>query len=139
MSIIQMRKPETISKEDWEYYLRFDPFDYVRATVDTLKKENRFFVDERFQKLIYTYAFDSSERGHSTNYLLPGQPQLFRARIYKKEDAFERLDHPENYGAFQGYDETGSFVPPNNVDVNSIKYNVEVITKGYIIDKSSFS
>lgn len=123
MSVIQMHKPEPISKEDWAYYLSFNPGDYVRLTVDALKTENRFFVDERFQKLIYTYAFDPSERGHSTKYLLPGQPTLFRARIYKRDDAHERLNAPEQYGLFQGYDEAGSFVPPEGIYTDQGRIN----------------
>lgn len=127
MGIVQMSAPPKITADDWKYYLSFDPFDYIQKTVDDLKTQNRFFVDERFQKIIYSYAKTTGVRTLAYAYLKPSDLALFRARIYRESDVRERFDNPEAYGMFQGFDAEGSFVPPAGKTVDPGRINPQNI------------
>lgn len=113
MGRIQIHQPDSITEKDWAYYLDFDPIKLIQNTIDSLRNENRFFVDERFLKLLYHFAFDPGSRYASQLSIYPLDNRVFyRARKYKEIDAKERHDNPNAYGFFQGYDAKNSFVPP---------------------------
>ena len=106
-----------ISEEDWRYYLSFSPREYLQEIVLSLKGVSRFFVDNRFNKLLFYYAFEPNSRyqAQTSLYEYEIQKRIFsRARIYKELDAGDRFGNPQKYGVFQGYDAEGSFVPPEN-------------------------
>lgn len=113
MSKVYMSAPAPITNEDWEYYLQQPAGDYIYTIVDSLKSENRFFVDERFIKLLHACAFapgisyQFQKRVYANT-----NPVYYRARKYEEKDYRERLDNPENYGDFQGYNAKDSFVLP---------------------------
>lgn len=113
MASVLMTKPSPISEDDWQYYLSYAPTALIMNTVESLKNQNRFFVDDRFLKLLYHYAFDPASRYASQLFLYPDSNTCFyRARKYKKHDFDDRMKNPEKYGCFQGYDAQNSFVPP---------------------------
>ncbi len=113
MSKVYMSAPTPITDEDWEFYLQQSPIDYIYSIVDSLKNENRFFVDERFIKLLYTFAFShGSWYQFQKTILAESNPIFYRARKYEEKDYNERLNNPEKYGVFQGYNAKDSFVPP---------------------------
>ena len=129
MARVLIPTPAPITEEDWQYYLGMNPGGFILQTIESLRNENRFFVDERFLKLIYTYVFDIASRyqAQRTVYQMAKIP-FYRARIYKERDYEERFKNPERYNEFQGYDADNSFVPPLNASVegrinpNSIRY-----------------
>ena len=113
MERMQMHQQDSITEEDWAYYLSFNPIKLIQNTIDSLRNENRFFVDERFLKLLYHFAFDPGSRVVSQLFIYPFDNRVFyRARKYEKNDAEERHSNPNAYGLFQGYDAENSFVPP---------------------------
>lgn len=112
---VKLSAPGRITEEDWNYYLQQSPADYIYSIVDSLKSRNRFFVDERFLKLLYACAFDTGSRFQFQKTLYAQQNLVvYRARKYEENDYEERMQTPENYGNFQGYNAEGSFVPPEN-------------------------
>lgn len=127
MSIVGMTKPDYLSTSDWDYYLSCEPRDYVENISSGLKTENRFFVDERFQKLLYYYAFDLQSISQAQTVINQNSSPLYRSRIYKEKDAMERYTDPARWGAFQGYNKEKSFVPPDGKNVPSGRANPEKI------------
>lgn len=112
MSIVQISRPSEITEADWNYYLCFQPYDYISSIAEGMKHSNRFFVDERFQKLIYSYAFSKQTRFRAQKSFHQFDAfELYRARLYKESDADDRMRHPKIYGEFQGYNAEESFVP----------------------------
>ncbi len=113
MSRVLIPTPAPITEEDWQYYLSISPAELIKNIIESLKNENRFFVDERFLKLLYHFAFDLGSRYVSQLSMYPFDNRCFyRARKYKEKDASERCYDVGKYAPFQGYDAEGSFVPP---------------------------
>lgn len=123
MSKIQLSRPAAINQDDWKYYLSFYPGEYLHILSESLKTENRYFVDERFQKLLYQYAFSAGSKYQAQTTLYPGTQKLFRARIYKKADAYDKFSNAEDTALFQGYDEEESFAPPKGKQVGEGRIN----------------
>ena len=71
----------SITDKDWEYYLSFSPWKFIQITSESLKNSNRFFVDERFTKLIFWFIFGQESRYEAQHLVRPNQC-LYRARIY---------------------------------------------------------
>ena len=95
--------------------------------VHTIKFENRFFLDERFIKLIHECA-TSVKCGHNlTDHLLAGKKKLFRARIYRCADAMDRMGNGDKYFPFQGFDAKNSFVPSAEKSVGQGRINPDNI------------
>ncbi len=113
MSIVRQTQPAEISEDDWNYYLSKLPSELIRATAKGLKENNRYLVDDRFQKLLYFYFFKKESRYFAQTELNP-PIKMFRARIYREPDVIERLNHPDSYGAFQGYDSKNSGAVPSD-------------------------
>ena len=132
MPPILLSKQYPISEEDWKYYLNFKPSDYIRQVAAGLTSYSRFFTDKRFQKLLYHYAFDKGSCVQAQFTIPENTPRVFyRARIYKEDDAFERMAYPEKYGMFQGYDAGNSSVPPTNQWAGQGRINPEGINYLY--------
>lgn len=110
MGRVRMSPPLKLTDEEWSELLGIAPGEFVLSIIHSLSWENRFFVDERFLKLLYEYATDSMWQDHS-NQLFEAGKSFYRARIYKEPDAHERLSNPKRFKPFQGYDEDNSFVP----------------------------
>lgn len=123
MGKVQLSRPAAITKEDWNYFLSFYPEEYLHELSESLKSENRFLVDERFQKLLFQYVFSNASRYQAQTTLYPGMQKLFRARIYKKTDAYERFSNSDKSALFQGYSESESFVPPKGKNVGEGRIN----------------
>lgn len=113
MSIVHQTRPAEISKDDWNNYLSKSPSDLIKETAKGLKENNRYLVDDRFQKLLFFYFFKIKSCCFAQTELYPSL-EMFRARIYREPDVIERLNHPENYGAFQGYDSKNSGAVPSD-------------------------
>lgn len=114
MRIVHQTQPVEISEDDWNYYLSKSPSDLIKETAKSLKENNRYLVDDRFQKLLFFYFFKIESRCFAQTELYPSI-KMFRARIYRESDVIERLNHPDNYGAFQGYDSEKSGAVPSNL------------------------
>ncbi len=128
---IQISSPGSITKEDWEYYCSFEVNDYINDILDSLKNKNRFFVDERFLKLIYHFLFDNNSIYQSQKYLESGMI-LYRARIYEKEDKSERYFAQKKYGRFKGYNKKDSGMPPVGMNVGAGRINPSNIRYFYL-------
>lgn len=139
MSKIKISMPKKITKDDWKYYLSYTPGQYLYSISNSLKYNNRFFADERFNKLICYCLFDkytgieSNSSYQSQQCLMPILDlSFFRARKYTESDAKERFINREKTGVFQGYDKEGSGAPPQNVCVGEGRVNPENIRYLYI-------
>ena len=131
MSMLQFTRPGYITKEDWIYYMTFeDPFGLLQAVGSGLKNENRYFVDERFQKLLFHLFFDP-QSCYQKQAIVYHNQVLYRARTYHGSDAIERFSHPERYGDFAGYskDESGA---PSQEKAKSGRTNPEGISYLYV-------
>ena len=113
MNIVHQQKPDEISENDWYYYLSKSPSDLIKETAKGLKENNRYLVDDRFQKLLFSYFFETESRYFAQKELNP-PIKMYRARIYREPDVIERLTNPEKYGAFQGYDSEKSGAVPSD-------------------------
>lgn len=131
MSMPQMTQPGAFTEDDWTYYLSFEnPFDLLKDIGHRLKNENRYIVDERFQKLLFHLYFDQQSRYQKQALVFHNQ-SFYRARIYKEADAIERFSHPEQYGDFGGYSKDQSGAPPKR-DAKSGRTNPEGISYLYV-------
>ena len=84
-----------ITEKDWEYSSSFSVKYYFDKTSKSLNRWPHCFADRRFLKLIYCYLFDDNTFSWSRKCIEPIQKiPLFRARKYKKPDAYERLSNP---------------------------------------------
>jgi len=92
------------------------PSGYINKIKNSLKYENRFIVDKKFNELLDSICKDYEE------ILQKGQTKLFRARIYNQLDAYEKY---RNYVSeiFEGYDEEGSFVNKNYLAISDGRVN----------------
>lgn len=101
-----------LTEQDWQYYLAFEPYAYVENIRAGLKRDNRFFVDVRFRKLLFWLLKDGMSHYYTQKILEPTKVIagniLYRARLYKAGDKINQ--EPE----FHGYDKAGSFVPPDS-------------------------
>ena len=97
----QLTNPGAITESDWKYYLGHTPESLLQEIAEGLKNENRYFVDKRFQRLLFTYFFDPQSRFFAQTEITPSAT-LYRARIYNEPDAMERYSAPEKYDQFQG-------------------------------------
>lgn len=129
MALPQMKNPGPITEEEWAYFLQFLPSDYIRSIANGINNENRFFVDERFQKLLFNLFFDPQSRYVAQDQLLP--KVFFRARVYNESDAQVRFDHPEKYNGFQGFDEKHSGAPCSD-SARASRANPEGISYLYV-------
>lgn len=111
MSIVLQTQPAPITENDWSYYFSMSPAVFLRKTAVGLKENNRYLVDERFQKLLFAYMFAPQSRYQAQTRLDPPR-ELFRARVYKEPDVMDRYNNPNGYGKFQGYDQNGSGAVP---------------------------
>lgn len=100
----------SITTNDWKHYLSLSPWGYVRSIRDSLMNDNRFFVDEKFIKLIFWYAYGEVTRQFAIKKISQGTI-LYRARIYAKN--LDSENNREANSVFRGYDKENSFVPPN--------------------------
>lgn len=108
----QLLNPGAPTEADWEFYFRYEqPGQYLQSIADSLKNENRFFVDVRFQKLLFD-LFSASRNEWMISTVLQQSNVLYRARIYKESDRMDRFEHSEKYIPFQGYDKEHSGPPP---------------------------
>lgn len=98
-----------ITDDDWKHYLSFTPIEYIQYIQNSLKYNNRFFVDNRFNKLIYQYAYHLSSRLEAQKFLYP-KKILHRARVFS-----EGLDARNPNPPFHGYNADESFVPPESI------------------------
>ena len=94
---------------------------YINSVKDGLKQKNRFSCDPAFDELLHFYAKEQSNTGY-----IYGNTFLFRARIYKRNDAQHRYNYPPE-GDFKGYDETDSFVNKDNKSVTEGRCNPSYI------------
>lgn len=123
----QLTNPGAITESDWKYYLGHTPESLLQEIAEGLKNENRYFVDERFQRLLFTYFFDPQSRFFAQTEITPSAT-LYRARIYNEPDAMDRFDAPVKYDQFQGYDRGKSSAPPSEnagdgrANPNGIRY-----------------
>ena len=110
MNVVRQTRPDNITKDDWNYYLSRTPIEYINETAKDLKNKNHFHADDRFEKILLYF----SNSYFAKRELLPPK-EMFRARVYRENDAIERYTNPNDYGMFQGYDPAGSGVaPPEN-------------------------
>lgn len=117
MKIAQQSRPDPITDSDWDFYLSTTAKECLYNAAKGLEENNRYIVDERFQKLIFSYMFEPGSIYFAQKPLYPPL-SIYRARIYKKGDAEERMDHPEKYGSFQGYDAENSGAVPASKTVS---------------------
>lgn len=110
MNNVLLPKMTEITDDDWEHYLEFSPNDYIKIIKESLISQNRFFADNRFNKLIYWHAFDSQSRFNAQKVIYP-ETQLFRARVYREDDLLRRINYPLDNAPFFGYGKDDSFVP----------------------------
>ena len=102
MSQLELPEFPALAEDDWQYFLSFGtPNQYLDEVAKGLQKENRYFTDFRFLKLIHWYA-----RYCNNAIPLPQGMILYRARLYN-----EKEDCKEKESSFQGYGEEDSFVP----------------------------
>ena len=99
----------SITDKDWEYYLSFSPWKFIQITSESLKNSNRFFVDERFTKLIFWFIFGQESRYEAQHLVRPNQC-LYRARIYDNTNVLTDNKSTKD-ASFRGYNKIGSFVP----------------------------
>ena len=115
-----MHIPDPLSDYEWNSLLNTEAVTFISDISNSLKYNNRFFADERLEKLLYEYSNDQRWSRHSNLELQKGIV-LYRGRIYKEDDFADRFNHPENYGSFQGYDEENSFVVKNKSIIEKIE------------------
>ena len=106
------------NKADWEYFLSYSAYEYLLSICESLQTRNRFFVDFRFQKLLYWLSKTKDTYCKTDNFLSKGK-KIYRARIYyPKADQEERKNYNETERvSFRGYCKVGSFVPPSGIAV----------------------
>ena len=127
---LQMPEYGSLSEEDWEYFLRFKPQRFLSEIDNSLRAHNRFFVDNRFNKLLYYYT-TNVRAVNEFEYIIPMDTVLFRARIYDELNAEEKAKKTVD-GAFNGYDRDNSFVPPTNVHCSQGRINPDGIRYLYL-------
>ena len=130
MEKIQMPEYGHLSEEDWSYLLSLNPHQYVLSIDQSLRTENRFFVDNRFNKLLYFYTA-TPKAIEEFECIIPGNKVLFRARIYDKPNAKEKAKNAID-GEFNGYGKDGSFVPPSDKHCSQGRINPDGIRYLYL-------
>ena len=129
MKEIQMPEFGALNAGDWDCLLSYDPSDYLSQIEESLRHGNRFFVDNRFNKLLYFYATDCKAVSESLYNVSKGSV-MFRARIYHNSDAESRAKNAVE-GQFNGYDFDGSYVSTKNWG-NQGRINPDGITYLYL-------
>ena len=130
MEKIQMPEYGLLSEEDWSYLLSFNPHQYVLSIDQSLRAENRFFVDNRFNKLLYFYTA-TPKAIKEYEYIIPENTILFRARIYDESNAEEKAKNAID-GEFNGYGKDDSFVPPSDKRCSQGRINPDGIRYLYL-------
>ncbi|MBR0425418.1 MAG: RES domain-containing protein [Clostridia bacterium] len=130
MEKLQMPEYGHLSEEDWSYFLSFNSQQYVLSVDKSLRTENRFFVDNRFNKLLNYYTAASKAIGEF-EYIIPKDSVLFRARIYDEPNAEEKAKDAID-GEFNGYGKDGSFVPPLDKHCSQGRINPDGIRYLYL-------
>ncbi len=127
MSEIKVANPGKLTEEDWEYLLQIRTDVYLYDVLEGIKIRNRYFVDERFLKLLYDYAFGCRVITNSQEYIEPGRI-FYRARVYHGLVVLSG-DPKYSKGRFEGYNAEESFVPPpgkatsaGRIDPSYIRY-----------------
>lgn len=100
-----------LSDEEWQHYLSYTPAQYIQIIEESLQKQNRYFAEHGFLKLIMMLA-NSPFSGFESQRFLPSGFEAFRARIYTGSDAEERFLRAAQFGSFSGYDKENSGAPP---------------------------
>lgn len=127
---IQMPSLEPLSDEEWATLLGRSAAEYISMIDTSLKESNRFFVDVRFNKLLYFLATNEIAASQSRKTIHKGQI-MYRARIYDGDDAEIRARDAVE-GAFNGYDYENSFVPPIAQKVSDGRVNPSGIVYLYL-------
>lgn len=132
MRKMQVPEIEQPSAEDWEYYSSFGSIQkYFHETELLLENENRFFVDQRFLKLLGWYA-NQKEIQTTVDRQLPAMGKLYRARRYDEDIAQEDRNMIQGDTAFRGYGPEESFVPPRGTTVGDGRGNPKGIVYLYV-------
>lgn len=127
MSEIKVANPGSLTEEDWDFLLQIRTDAYLNDVLEGIKNRNRYFVDERFLKLLYDYAFGCKVITNSQEYVEPGRI-FYRARVYYGPVVLSG-DPKYSKGPFEGYNAEESFVPPpgkatsaGRIDPSYIRY-----------------
>lgn len=127
MSEIKIANPGSLTEEDWDFLLQIRTDVYLNDVLEGIKIRNRYFVDERFLKLLYDYAFGCKVITNSQEYIEPGRI-FYRARVYHAPVVLSG-DPKYSKGRFEGYNAEESFVPPpgkatsaGRIDPSYIRY-----------------
>lgn len=108
-----------VTDDDWSYCLGFTPIEYIQYIQNGLKYNNRFFVDNRFNKLLHLYASSNEAQ----RYLYPNRNKiLYRARIFPKG-----LKARNPIPPFHGYNAEESFVPSKDINISEGRGNPALI------------
>ena len=130
--MVKLQIPEfgLLSEEDWSFFLDFDPEQYILTIDESLRLYNRFFVDNRFNKLLNYYT--TNEKAiKEFEFIIPEHKELYRARIYDCLDAEEKAKNAKD-GKFNGYNKEDSFVPPSNIHCRQGRINPDGIIYLYL-------
>lgn len=102
---------------------------FVSQIAHELQLNNRFFVDERFLKLLYSLI--KLPIFSKLSYRLRKGSIIYRARLIYKNDE-DKINTQEN---FYGFNDRDSFVPPNKVDIKEGRVNPTKICYLYASSK----
>lgn len=111
MNDIEQKNPGKLSDTEWACLLKTKPDEYLSSILDGIETNNRFFVDSKFLKLLYEYAFGCKLSFYPHEYWEPGKKPLFRSRIMETDKPQDE-EGPYDRSIFRGYGPERSFVPP---------------------------
>ena len=97
-------------------------YDFICQVKSDLKTKNRFSVDKRFDELIDLYVDEET----NTQILKKGK-RLYRARIYKEDDARDRFLMPPKGTRFKGHNAKNSFVNLKHEEICEGRCNPQFI------------
>lgn len=97
-------------------------YDFLCQAKQDLKTKNRFSVDSRLDALIDLLVAEPSNKETLTKDTI-----LYRARIYKNDDAETRFHDPPIGTRYKGYNKSDSFVNINHESVSEGRCNPQYI------------